>query len=99
MHRFQQQQGAVFVEAGDWIRASYFPSEGENYDQAVAREVRAVRQQLGICDVSTLGKFEICGPDALAFIEFVFANNFASLQVGKPRHCTIVKHHTVFTQC
>ncbi|MEM6729558.1 MAG: aminomethyltransferase family protein, partial [Pseudomonadota bacterium] len=40
----------------------------------------------GICDVSTLGKIDIQGPDAAAFLDFVYANTFSTLKVGKVRY-------------
>jgi glycine cleavage system aminomethyltransferase T len=39
----------------------------------VVREVETVRARVGICDVTTLGKIDIQGRDALAFIERVCA--------------------------
>ena len=62
------------VEVGLWYRPSYFPIEGEtNWRQSCDREVNMVRNSVGVCDVSTLGKIDIQGPDAaegmLAFRE------------------------------
>ena len=60
-----QQQGAVFVETGPWLRAQYFPRAGErDWLETVSREVRTVRSAVGFCDVSTLGKIDVQGPDA-----------------------------------
>ena len=42
----------------------------------VSREVRAVRSAVGICDVSTLGKIDVQGPDAATFLDRLYANNF-----------------------
>ena len=86
-HAWAQEQGAVFVEAGAWLRAQYFPAPGEtDWLQTVSREVRAVRAGVGICDVSTLGKLELQGPDAVEFLERVYANRFRSLAVGRCRY-------------
>src|SRR6185312_7613318 len=57
-------QDAVFEDVGNWKRAHYFPLPGETMQQAVARECRAVRTDLGLFDASTLGKIEVAGPDA-----------------------------------
>jgi sarcosine oxidase subunit alpha len=45
-----------------------------------------VRNAVGVCDVSTLGKIDIQGPDAAAFLDFVYANTFSTLPVGKVRY-------------
>ena len=86
-HDWAKAQGAVFVEAGAWMRAQWFPRAGEtDWLESVDREVRAVRVGVGVCDVSTLGKIDVQGHDALAFLERVYANNLASLKVGRARY-------------
>jgi sarcosine oxidase subunit alpha len=52
----------------------------------VDREAIHVRKHVGICDVSTLGKIDIQGRDATEFVNFVYANAFAKLPVGKVRY-------------
>jgi sarcosine oxidase subunit alpha len=41
---------------------------------------------VGVCDVSTLGKIDIQGPDAGAFLDRVYANTFSTLPVGRARY-------------
>jgi sarcosine oxidase subunit alpha len=53
---------------------------------AVSRECRAVRESLGIFDASTLGKIEVVGPDAAAFMERMYTNPWAKLGVGRCRY-------------
>ena len=78
---------APMVESGLWYRPSYYPEIGE-YDwlQSCNREVLSVRQNVGICDVSTLGKIELHGKDTAQFLDFVYANSFSSLAVGRVRY-------------
>jgi len=45
-----------------------------------------VRSGVGFCDVSTLGKIDVHGPDAGAFLDRVYINTFSSLAVGKARY-------------
>ena len=45
-----------------------------------------VRGTVGVCDVSTLGKIDIQGPDAAAFLDFVYTNMFSTLKVGRVRY-------------
>jgi glycine cleavage system aminomethyltransferase T len=79
--------GAAFMEAGPWLRAQYFPRPGEtDWLTATNREVLAVRSAVGICDVSTLGKIDLQGPDAAEFLERVYANAWKSLAVGRARY-------------
>ena len=86
-HRWAEARGAVFVEAGLWLRAQYFPKPGEkDWLETVNREVTAVRNNVGICDVTTLGKIDIQGPDAARFLECVYANSWTNLAVGRARY-------------
>ncbi|MEO1797469.1 MAG: 2Fe-2S iron-sulfur cluster-binding protein, partial [Pseudomonadota bacterium] len=80
-------RGAPMVEAGLWYRPSYFPIQGETtWRESCDREVTMVRECVGICDVSTLGKIDIQGPDAAAFLDLVYSNMFSSLKVGRVRY-------------
>jgi sarcosine oxidase subunit alpha len=86
-HQWAKEHNADFVEAGAWLRAQWFTRKGEtNWRQSVDREVLATRSAVGICDVSTLGKIDIQGRDATAFVNLVYANGFAKLPVGKTRY-------------
>jgi heterotetrameric sarcosine oxidase alpha subunit len=86
-NEWASQQGAVFVEAGAWLRAQWFPQSGEtHWRESVDREVTQTRASVGICDVTTLGKIDIQGRDAAAFINKVYANGFATLAVGRVRY-------------
>ncbi|SEK28154.1 N-methylglutamate dehydrogenase subunit C [Roseovarius azorensis] len=86
-HKWAQEQGAVFVEVGMWLRAQWFPRPGEtHWRESVDREVLATRRSVGICDVTTLGKIDVQGGDAAAFLNRIYANGFAKLAVGKVRY-------------
>jgi sarcosine oxidase subunit alpha len=86
-HRWASEQGAVFVEAGEWLRAQWFPRPGEtNWLESVNREVRAVRTSAGVCDVSTLGKIDLQGPDAAQFLDRLYTNTWTTLAVGRARY-------------
>ena len=86
-HNWAKEQGAEFVESGMWLRASWFPRDGENHwRQTVDREATQVRQSVGIADVTTLGKIDIQGSDATDFINRIYCNAFTNLPVGKVRY-------------
>ncbi|WP_299966977.1 sarcosine oxidase subunit alpha family protein [uncultured Roseobacter sp.] len=80
-------RGAPMIEAGLWRRHSYFPQTQENHwRQSCDREVAYVRQAVGVCDVSTLGKIDVQGPDAAAFLDVVYSNRMSTLAPGRVRY-------------
>ncbi|WP_366554567.1 sarcosine oxidase subunit alpha family protein [Aquibaculum sediminis] len=91
MHGWHQAQGAAFEDVGQWKRAWYYPRPGEDLHAAVAREVKATRDSLGILDATTLGKIEVCGPDAARFLDLVYTNMFSTLKVGRCRYGLMLK--------
>ncbi|MGL4296633.1 MAG: sarcosine oxidase subunit alpha family protein, partial [Aestuariivirga sp.] len=86
LHDWAHELGAVFVETGLWMRSSWFPREGEDWLAAASREVLATRNGVGLCDVSTLGKIDVQGKDAGAFLDKLYCNTFSTLAVGKARY-------------
>ena len=86
IHDWASAQGAVFEDVGNWKRARFFPRDAEDMHAAVARECRAVRTAVGLFDASTLGKIEVVGPDAAAFLDRMYTGNFARLPVGRCRY-------------
>ena len=86
-HATSLRRGAPMIEAGLWYRPSYFPEPGERvWRESCDREVGFVRNAVGIADVSTLGKIDIQGPDAAAFLDFVYTNTFSTLKEGRVRY-------------
>jgi len=86
IHEWEVAAGAVFENVGQWKRAHYYPQPGEDLERAVRRECLAARDAVGIFDASTLGKIELRGPDAGAFIDRVYVNGFKTLGVGRCRY-------------
>ncbi|MEH6646506.1 sarcosine oxidase subunit alpha family protein [Sulfitobacter sp.] len=79
--------GAPMIEAGLWYRPSYFPLMGEaTWRQSCDREVGYVRRTVGVCDVSTLGKIDIQGPDAAKLLDFVYTGMFSTLREARVRY-------------
>ena len=58
----------------------------ETIEQAYIREAATVRETVGLCDVTTLGKIAIQGPDATTFLDQIYTNPFAKLAVGRARY-------------
>ena len=86
IHDWHEEYGAVMVEAGLWMRPRYYPRNGEDIHAAYRREAKGVRDQVGIVDVTSLGKIDVQGPDAGEFLDRVYANMFSSLKVGRARY-------------
>ena len=96
IHPWHEKAGAVFVEAGQWLRPQYYPqrrTDGRMEDlmQACTREAWQVRRSVGICDVSTLGKIELFGKDAGEFLNRLYINGFAKLPVGRARYGVMLR--------
>jgi sarcosine oxidase subunit alpha len=86
LHDWADELGAIFVETGLWMRSSWFPRGGEDWLAAASREVLATRGGVGLCDVSTLGKIDVQGKDAGAFLDRLYCNTFSTLAIGKARY-------------
>jgi len=77
---------ARFMTVGGWQRPEYYQASGQSREDCIAAEVRAVREHVGLIDVSTLGKIEIFGPDAGAFLDRIYTGSFSDLRVGMTRY-------------
>ncbi len=86
MHEWHEKNNAVFVDAGAWKRPRYYKQGNETLFEASKREAKNVRENVGICDVTTLGKIDIKGPDAAEFLNRVYTNSWMKLPVGKARY-------------
>ncbi|MFT6302860.1 MAG: heterotetrameric sarcosine oxidase alpha subunit [Granulosicoccus sp.] len=86
MHDWNLAHGATMTMAGLWDRPWFFAREGEGITEAYIRETETVRRTAGLCDVTSLGKIAIQGPDATEFLNSVYSNAFAKLPIGKARY-------------
>ncbi len=91
IHGWADANGAAFEDVGTWKRAHYFPAARETLHDAVARETRAVRTEVGLFDASTLGKIEIVGPDAAEFMNRMYVNAWTRLAVGRCRYGVMLR--------
>jgi sarcosine oxidase, subunit alpha len=82
--------GAMLEDVGTWQRARSFPRAGETIDAAVARECLAVRSDVGMMDASTLGKIEVVGRDAAAFLSRIYTGDFTNLAPGRCRYAILL---------
>jgi heterotetrameric sarcosine oxidase alpha subunit len=86
MHDWNLQQGGTMTLAGLWHRPWYFARRGETISEAYVRETETTRKSVGLCDVTSLGKIAVQGPDATEFLNRVYTNPFAKLPIGKARY-------------
>ena len=91
-HKWAAENKATFVEASQWLRAQWFNREEDgDWLDSVAREASSVRRNVGVCDVSTLGKIDILGADAAIFLDRIYTNVISTLQVGKARYGVMLR--------
>ncbi|MEP1514894.1 MAG: glycine cleavage T C-terminal barrel domain-containing protein, partial [Nitratireductor sp.] len=91
MHDWHEKHRAVFEDVGQWKRPWYYPRPGEDMHEAVNRECATVRQTAGLFDASTLGKIEVVGPDAAAFMELLYTNPWQKLEPGRCRYGVMLR--------
>lgn len=92
MHEFHQQNAGNMMEAGTWLRPMSYGSELVNgqLKESIAEEYLAVRERVGIIDVSTLGKIELFGPDVIPLLEYAYTAAFDKLKTGMTRYIFMV---------
>lgn len=78
--------GGLMSDVGLWSRPRAYLHKGETIRDAYIREAANVRAAVGICDVSTLGKIDVQGPNAVEFLNRVYSNPFLKVPVGKARY-------------
>lgn len=85
-HSGHVEAGALFEEYGGWMRPACYLRPGEDRSDAEQREALAVRTAAGLFDGSPLGKIEVRGPDAAAFLDLIYANTMSTLAPGRLRY-------------
>jgi sarcosine oxidase subunit alpha len=81
MHDDQLKDGGIFRNIGVWQRARYF---SEDFD--CKEEILNVRNNVGMLDGSTLGKFRIHGPDALKALQRVYVSDMSKVKPGRIKY-------------
>ena len=89
MHAEHAAAGAKLTPVGAWWRPLHYGAQGDART-AIAGEVALVRNQVGMLDVSTLGKLAIRGPDAAAFVDRVYTMAHLRQPVGRVRYCLML---------
>lgn len=84
LHGQQAQLGATFEEITGWEIPAHYGD--------VAAEHRAVRQAVGIADLSHRGKLRVTGEDRVKWLQSVISNDILSLQPGQGRYSSFLTH-------
>ncbi|MDH3473127.1 MAG: 2Fe-2S iron-sulfur cluster-binding protein [Rhodospirillales bacterium] len=85
MHHRHLEQGAQMMTAGLWWRPAYYGPKAER-EAAIREEALAVRQNVAMIDVSTLGGLEVRGPDAAEFLERMYTFAYKKQPLGRSRY-------------
>jgi sarcosine oxidase subunit alpha len=86
---------AEWTEVGAWRRPKYYRRREPG--SPVLNEYRAVRERAGIIDVSTLGKFEIAGPDAGRLLDLCYTSMVSKTKIGMTRYLLMTDHRGTIT--
>ncbi|WP_397544699.1 sarcosine oxidase subunit alpha family protein [Roseovarius salis] len=86
IHDWHDANGADWEPVGHWRRPYCYRRDGEGREDAVHREIRQVRESLGLLDASTLGKIVVKGPDAGRFMDMLYTNMMSTLKPGRCRY-------------
>ena len=81
IHEMQKSDGGIFRNIGVWQRARYFSS-----DFSCKEEIENVRNNVGLLDASTLGKFRIHGADALKALQRVYVSDMSKVREGRVKY-------------
>lgn len=82
LENLHRAKGAVFQEYGGWLRPAHYG--GADTLSAIQEEARRARRSAALFDGSTLGKIEVMGPQAAAFVDFIYYNTMSTLKPGLP---------------
>lgn len=74
--------GARMDRIGGWFRPWVYPDTD--------REYWAVREAVSLCDVGTLGKMIVQGPDSVAFLERIYPCRIADIAPGRSRYALVL---------
>src|SRR5213594_1125213 len=67
-----------------------------SYPEGISAEHKAVRENVGVFDVSHMGEFEISGPDRNAFVQRVSCNDVGALKPGQAQYSGILTTEGTF---
>ncbi len=87
LHGVHESSGATFTDFGGWQMPVEFDS--------IQIEHAAVRESVGVFDVSHMGEIEVSGPDATALLNRLTTNDVAALDPGESQYAAITNEDGV----
>jgi glycine cleavage system T protein len=82
LHPYHERQGARFLPQGVWETPEHYGHPGDEY--------QAVRERVGLADLSYTGKLLIGGPDRLPFLQNIVSNDLQLLTPDKTIYNTLL---------
>src|SRR2546430_7494272 len=89
LHQIHVALGAKMVAYGGYDMPVSYPA-------GIAAEHRAVRERVGVFDVSHMGEFEVTGPDRNAFVQQITCNDVGALRPGQAQYSAILTDQGTF---
>jgi sarcosine oxidase subunit alpha len=87
MHYEHDESGAVWLDMGEWKRPRYYQTQRSSQEKfCVEEEYRAVRERVGLIDVSTLGKLDLKGRDVGKLLDKIYTGRLSDLRPGRVRY-------------
>ena len=88
LNETHRNSGARMVDFGGWDMPVQY--------SGILEEHRAVRNAVGLFDVSHMGEIEVRGPEALQLVNYVSTNNAANLKIGQAHYAGLLYAHGGF---
>ena len=86
-HYEHEESGAVWLDMGEWKRPRYYKTQKSSEERVcVEEEYRAVRERVGLIDVSTLGKLDLRGRDVGKLLDKIYVGRLSDLRPGRVRY-------------
>src|SRR5256886_6843592 len=89
LHQIHVARGAKMVAYGGYDMPVSYPA-------GIAAEHRAVRERVGVFDVSHMGEFEVTGPDRNAFVQQITCNDVGALRPGQAQYSALLTDQGTF---
>src|SRR6185436_10650429 len=88
LHARHLAAGARMVDFGGWDMPVEY--------SGISEEHLAVRQSVGLFDVSHMGEIEVAGPDALAAVQWLTSNDASKLAIGQAQYSALTTQTGTF---
>jgi aminomethyltransferase len=88
LNAIHRRLGAKMIDFGGWDMPVQYAS--------LLEEHHAVRQRVGLFDVSHMGEIEVRGPEALRLVNHVTTNDASRLQIGQIQYSGLLYEHGGF---